>query len=103
MRVDPATSGASSAGEKIDTVLEVLALADDTQVVLARQPDGKMRVTSKSWDEAKVILPDQVLEVRVVDGRVRIARKAKRPDEGDRPAIFEPAPVEGEITEFLGA
>jgi hypothetical protein len=41
--------------------LEVLALSEDTQVVLTRLPDGKIRATSKSWDEGKVILPDQVL------------------------------------------
>jgi hypothetical protein len=33
-----------------------------------RQLDGKMRVTSGSWDGEKVILCDQVLEVRNVEG-----------------------------------
>jgi hypothetical protein len=36
--------------------------------VIERQPDGKMRVTSGSWDGEKVILRDQVLEVRNVEG-----------------------------------
>lgn len=89
---------------EIEPVLETLAYTEDTTVVFTRLPDGKVRATSKSWDEAKVILPDQVLEVRVTtDGRVRIARKAKRRDAGDLPAIAPCAPVEGEITEFLGA
>lgn len=93
-----------TSGPKIEPVLETFAFTEDTTVVFTRLPDGKVRATSKSWDEAKVLLPDQVLEVRMtVEGRIRIARKAKHPDEGDRPAIAPVAPVEGEITEFLGA
>jgi hypothetical protein len=43
-----------------------------------RTPDGpKMRVTSGYW----VILRDQVLEVRNVGGRLRIARKPRQYDE----------------------
>jgi hypothetical protein len=103
MRVEVPPDFAAAAGEKIGPVLEILALSEDTQVVIARLPDGKMRVTSKSWDEAKVILPDQVLELRMVEGRIRIARKEKRRDAGDLQRGAEPAPVEGEITEFLGA
>ena len=38
-----------------------------------------MRVTSGSW----VILRDQVLEVRKVDGRLHIARKPRAYDEWD--------------------
>jgi hypothetical protein len=44
-------------------------------MVVERQIDGKMRVTSGSWDGEKVILRDQVLEVRNVDGRIHVARK----------------------------
>jgi hypothetical protein len=44
-----------------------------------------MRVTSGSWDGEKVILRDQVLEVRNVDGRLHVARKERRPDEWDPP------------------
>jgi hypothetical protein len=36
--------------------------------VIERQTDGKMRVTSGSWDREKVILRDQVLEVHNVEG-----------------------------------
>jgi hypothetical protein len=53
--------------------------------VVERQPDGKMRVTSNSWDGEKVFLRDQVLEVRCVEGRLHVARKARRPDEWDPP------------------
>jgi hypothetical protein len=48
-------------GEK---VLERLATSDKTTIVVERQPDGKMPVTSGSWDSEKVFLKDQVLEVR---------------------------------------
>jgi glutamate mutase epsilon subunit len=42
--------------------------------VIERQPDGKMRVTSGSWDGEKIIFRDQVLEVRhaVPDARLKM-------------------------------
>jgi hypothetical protein len=44
-----------------------------------------------SWDDAKTILPDQVLEVRSIDGRLRFARKGREPDAGDQPKkAFDP-------------
>jgi len=50
-----------------------------------------MRVTSGSCDSEKVILKDQVLEVRNVDGRLHVARKARKPDEWDPPiAPYDP-------------
>jgi hypothetical protein len=42
-------------------------------------------VTSGSWDGEKVFLPNQVLEVRIVEGRLHVARKVRRPDEWDPP------------------
>jgi hypothetical protein len=39
-----------------------------------------MRVTSGSWDGEKVILKDEVLEVRNVDGRLHVARKPRQYD-----------------------
>ena len=75
---------ASAAGEKIDPVLETLCFSDDTQIVLSKLTDGKFKATSKSWDEGKVILPHQVLEVRLVDGRIHgrpaTASRARAPD-----------------------
>lgn len=103
MRADTPGNASSEPNPAHEPVLEVLAIADDTQVVVTKLPDGKFKATSKSWDEGKVILPDQVIEIRMVGGRLRVARKVKHQDEGDRPAIFAPAPVEGEIEEFLGA
>lgn len=103
MRVDPAPDSALAAGEAIKPVLEILALSEDTNVMLTRQPDGKFRTTSKSWDEAKMFLPDQVLGVRTVEGQIRVARNAKRRDAGNLQRKAEPIGKEGEITEFLGA
>jgi len=42
-----------------------------------------MRVRSGSWDGEKVILRDQVLEVRNVGSRLHIARKPRHHDEWD--------------------
>jgi hypothetical protein len=58
-----------------------LATSDKTTIVIERQPDGKMRVTSGSWDGEKIFLRDQVLEVRhaVPDAWLHVARKTKAP------------------------
>ena len=69
----------------LEKVLEKLATTERTTIAIAREVGGKVRVTSGSWDGEKVILKDEVLEVRNVDGRLYVARKAKKPDEWDRP------------------
>jgi len=51
-------------------------LTKDANGAARRDPGG---------DGEKVILKDQVLEVRNVDGRLHVARKAKKPDEWDPP------------------
>jgi hypothetical protein len=58
-----------------------------TTIVIERQPDGKMRVASGSWDGEKVFLKDQVLKVRhvIADARLHVARKTKAPDDWDPP------------------
>jgi len=56
---------------------EVLLKADRVSVVFERLPDGKIRVTTSSWDDAKVILPDQVLEVAIVGKQVALVRVDK--------------------------
>jgi hypothetical protein len=60
-----------------EKALEKLATSDKATIVVERQSDGKMRVTSGSWDGEKVFLRDQVLEVRNVDGRLHVARKPR--------------------------
>jgi hypothetical protein len=74
--------------EKLEKVLEKLAVTDKATLVVAQQPDGKIRVTSGSWDGKNVILRDRVLEVRNAnsDGRPHIARKLKSHDEWE-PAV----------------
>ena len=51
MLVTSPEKSAAAMGEKIDAVLETLAFSDDTQIVLSKQPDGKFRAMSNSWDE----------------------------------------------------
>ena len=74
-RMGPSSSGRPFVRTDIDEkVLEKLATSDKATIVIERQLDGKMRMTSGSWDGVKVILPDQALEVHKVDGRLHIAR-----------------------------
>jgi hypothetical protein len=59
--------------------------------VIERAPEGKICVTSGSWEGEKVILKGQVLEIRNVEGRLHVARKERRPAEWDPPiAPFDP-------------
>ena len=69
--------------EKHQKVLEKLAASDKATIVVQCQTDGKMRVTSGSWDGEKVILRDQVLEVSKVERRLHVARKPLHHDEGN--------------------
>jgi hypothetical protein len=73
--------------------VDKLALTDKLTLVLERLADGKIRATSNSFVEDKVILPDQVLEVRSFEGKLRIARKAREYDDGDpkpEPSTYDP-------------
>ena len=92
MRADKGFSG-------LPDVIEKMAIADSTNLVLEKPPEGKIRVTSKSWDDAKVILRDQVLEIRSVDGQIRVSRKHRFHDAGDPPvAPYDPyGPGEDDI------
>jgi hypothetical protein len=58
---------------------------DKGTLVCEKALEGKIPVTSGSWDGEKVILKDQVLEVRNVDGRLHVARKERHPDDWDPP------------------
>ena len=42
-----------------------------------REEGGKIRVTSKSWDDAKVIMPNQVFEIASISTQVGIVRVDK--------------------------
>ena len=77
-----------------------LALTDKATLVLEKLPDGKIKVNSNSFEEARFILPDQVLEVRHFEGKIRIARKDRLPDAGDpprTPGTYDPYGVGDEL------
>ncbi len=59
--------------------------ADRVTIVVERLSDGKMRVTSNSWNPKLVLLRNQVFEVRNADGRLHVAREQRRHDEWDPP------------------
>jgi hypothetical protein len=71
--------------KKLEKVLERMAIADDVILTVKREPDGKMRATARNWPDGKVIGRDEVIELRSVDGQVRVARKARYHDEWDPP------------------
>jgi hypothetical protein len=49
--------------ENFEKVVEKIATTERSTIVVERAPEGKIRVTSGSWDGEKVILKNQVLEV----------------------------------------
>ena len=63
--------------DSLEKVLEKLATSENCTITIVREPDGKMRLTSRSWEGEKVFLRDQVLEARNVDGRIQVARKPR--------------------------
>jgi hypothetical protein len=54
-------------------------------VSLEALPDGKIRANTSAWSAPKVILRNEVPEVRVLDGQLRLARKERFHDDGDPP------------------
>jgi len=68
----------------LNRVIEKLATSDKVTLTAERLLEGKMRVTSNSFADEKVLAPDHVLEVRNVSGRLHVARKERHPDEWDR-------------------
>jgi hypothetical protein len=55
----------------------VLLKADRIVVALERLEDGKTRATTTSWDDAKVISPNQVLAVASIGKQVGLVRVDK--------------------------
>ena len=56
---------------------EILLKADKVTVTFERTAEDKIRVTTTSWDDAKVILPHQVLEVAIIGQQVGLVRVDK--------------------------
>jgi hypothetical protein len=82
-----------------ETVIEKLGTTESTTLALPRETDRKIRVTSLLWEAPKVILRNEVLEIRNVDGVLHIARKLRYHDEWD-PAV-EPYDPYGPGDEFI--
>ena len=59
--------------------------SDKVTVSLVALPDGKIRANTSAWSEPKIILRNEVLEVRTIDGQLRLARKERFHDDGDLP------------------
>jgi hypothetical protein len=62
---------------------EKLLKSEKTTLTLEVIGEGKIRVNSSSWDDAKVILADQVLEVRAMGKRMLVLRRPKFPPDSD--------------------
>ena len=56
---------------------EILTKSDRVWVVFERIEGDKIRVTTSSWDEKKMILPNQVLEAAVIGKPVGLVRVDK--------------------------
>jgi hypothetical protein len=56
---------------------EILLKADKVTLTFERTAESKIRVTTTTWDDAKVILPHQVLEVAIVSKQVALVRVDK--------------------------
>jgi hypothetical protein len=56
--------------------------ADKVNLIVSREKDGKLRLIYPGWDDAKVVQPDEVLELSAssqgVQGRIRPCRQGKR-------------------------
>ena len=70
---------------RVDKVLKKLAKTDKVMVSLEALPEGKIRANTSAWGDGKVLLRNEVLEVRVIDGELRLARKERFHDDGESP------------------
>jgi hypothetical protein len=52
-----------------NSVIERMGTTESTTLALKREDGGKIRRASMLWEDARVILRDEVLEVPNVDGR----------------------------------
>jgi hypothetical protein len=70
---------APSQADIVEKVLERLATTEKSTIVLERQPDGKMRVTSGASDGEKDIFARSGARGRNVEGRLHVACKPPPP------------------------
>jgi NMD protein affecting ribosome stability and mRNA decay len=79
--------------------VDQIAIADRTTLVVTAEKDGKTSVQISTCTDTVKVLKDQVLEVRNIGGRLRIAKKVRRYDEKD-PYVAPYDPYgDGEILE----
>jgi hypothetical protein len=57
--------------------LEPLLKSDKATLVLEAVGDGKVRVNCQSWEDARVILADQALEVVALGKTLHVSRAAR--------------------------
>ena len=69
----PAASGRRKIDERSDRSDPRVALVMETL------PGGKMRLTASGWDVPKLILVDQVLEVRPIGKQLYLLRRPRPP------------------------
>jgi hypothetical protein len=68
-----------------EKVLERMGTTEGVTLVLKREVEGKIRVTSNLWEEAKVLLRGEMLEVRTSrEGSISPGSPADRTN-GTRP------------------
>src|SRR5271167_4321150 len=63
--------------------VDQIAIADGATLVVTAEKDGKTSVQISTCTDTVKVLKDQVLEVRNIGGRLRIAKKVRRYDEAD--------------------
>lgn len=68
---------------------EILLKSEKQTIAFEIAPEGKIRANAAAWTEPKVILADQVIEIRVNQGLLYVVRKHRLPD----PDIDPKAPV----------
>jgi hypothetical protein len=66
----------------VEKVLEKLATSEKTTIVISRDHDGKMCMTSCSWDSGRAYLRDPGQDVHTAARRHHVARKPREPDKG---------------------
>ncbi len=73
--------------QELQEVKRQLATVDSTTLVLHAMKDGKLTAAATMWTDKAVLLPDEVLEARVVRGRLHITVKSKVRDTNDGPVV----------------
>jgi hypothetical protein len=60
-----------------ETAPSPIIKADSITITVKAEPGGKLRVGCQSWDDVKIIMADEVLELACEEGQVWVRRKAK--------------------------